>query len=188
MVDPFNITEYGMEIRKLQEHIIFWICVAGKQAKTIAPRVEGFLLEIGGKDLLPFEAIRRVSFGTLPPVLMRHGIGCYNNKARSLWALAHKGLDLKTCTADNLEEIYGIGMKTSRCFIIHSRPDAEYAGLDTHVLKFLRSKGHDAPKATPNSKRKYLELEKVFLKYAKKSGKSVAEFDLNIWRKYAVRV
>jgi len=92
---------------------------------------------------------------------------------------------LRTCSIDELESIFGIGRKTSRCFVMHSRRNAQCAGLDTHILKFLRSKGHDVPKSTPGSKKKYLEIENLFLKYAKKSNKTIAKFDLDIWKKYA---
>jgi thermostable 8-oxoguanine DNA glycosylase len=120
----------------------------------------------------------------LPQTLKSFGIGCYNNKAKSMWDLVNKGLDLKKCSVEDLESVHGIGPKTARCFIIHSRKNARHAGLDTHILKFLREKGHEVPKATPTGK-KYRELEGVFLDYADKSGKSVAEFDLDIWRHYA---
>lgn len=84
---------------------------------------------------------------------------------------------------EDLEAIPGIGPKTARCFLIHSRPDQQYAGLDTHVLKFLRDKGHEVPASTPTGK-KYKELEKVFLQYAAESGMTVADFDLAIWNQY----
>jgi thermostable 8-oxoguanine DNA glycosylase len=75
-------------------------------------------------------------------------------------------------------------MKTSRCFIIHSRPNAQYAALDTHILKHMRSLGYDTPKSTP-SKKQYLHLEKEFLKLAKKADMSPANYDLMIWNKYS---
>jgi thermostable 8-oxoguanine DNA glycosylase len=98
--------------------------------------------------------------------------------------LVNSKLNLRTCTVEDLESVYGIGSKTARCFIIHSRPDANCAGLDTHILKFLKSKGHDVPSSTPGRKQ-YKQLEQVFLGYVKQSGKSVAEFDLGVWNSYA---
>lgn len=115
-----------------------------------------------------------------------HGIGCYNAKAKTFLCLVRKDFNLKTCTLEDLESIPGIGPKTARCFLIHSRPNQQYAGLDTHVLKFLRDKGHEVPKATPTGK-KYVELEKIFLKYVAESGMSVADFDLLIWNDYRNR-
>ncbi|NBP02621.1 MAG: hypothetical protein EBU90_21370 [Proteobacteria bacterium] len=98
--------------------------------------------------------------------------------------LASRGLDLKTCSVSDLESVRGIGPKTARCFLMHSRRGARYAGLDTHALKYMREKGIDVPKSTPTGK-KYLELEAKFLELADRSGKSVAEFDLEIWRHYS---
>jgi len=183
MVDPFNITNYNLTESELQEVLIFWICVAGKTASLIARSVDRLLNSLEGST--PFEKIRRVGYKDLPQKLKSCGIGCQTIKAKSLWELVNSDIDLRTCSIDELESIFGIGRKTSRCFVMHSRRNAQCAGLDTHILKFLRSKGHDVPKSTPGSKKKYLEIENLFLKYAKKSNKTIAKFDLDIWKKYA---
>jgi thermostable 8-oxoguanine DNA glycosylase len=97
-------------------------------------------------------------------------------------------MDLKTCTVKDLEKIYGIGRKTSRCFILHSRENAQYAGLDTHLLKHLRTvsiKG--VPIQTPSSEKQYRRLEKEILKLAKSAGMSPADYDLKIWKSYVVK-
>jgi len=147
----------------------------------------------------PFEAIRDryaydnklfnikdEDYKTIPDLMKIAGIGCYNQKSRTFVELAHSRLDLRICSAADLEKIYGIGMKTSRCFILHSRKNVRYAGLDTHVLKFLKAMGHDVPKSTPTGK-KYLKLESVFLNYADMVYKMPAEFDLDIWNQYSVK-
>ena len=77
-------------------------------------------------------------------------------------------------------------MKTSRCFLIHSRKDVKYGGLDTHILKYMKSLGHDVPKSTPTGK-KYLKLEEIFLSLLEKSGKTLSEFDLSIWKEFSGR-
>jgi len=183
MIYADQITNFNSTDNELQEVILFWICVAGKNADTTARNLDRLLSGIDGNT--PFEKIKKVGAEKLPQTLKKFGIGCYNNKARALWEIVNSNLDLRTCSVENLEGIYGIGPKTARCFIIHSRPDAKCAGLDTHILKFLRSKGHDVPKSTPSSKKQYKELEELFLKYTEESGQSVAEFDLGIWRYYA---
>lgn len=186
MIDPSKITKFDCTEKELQELILFWICAAGKKATTVAKGLDLLLKE--GKKLfnsdVPFEIIR--NFGSsLPYKLKEHGIGCYNNKSKSMLQIAHSELDLKKCSADDLENIYGIGMKTSRCFLMHSRKNCNYAGLDTHVLKYMRESGIDVPKSTPTNKKKYIELERKFLEIAEKTGKSVAEFDLEIWNYYS---
>lgn len=183
MIDPNYITNFNSTEKDLQEVLLFWICAAGKTASTAARNLERFLNSLEGDS--PFEKIKQLGIKKLPQTLKKFGIGCYNLKAKSMWELVNSDLDLRTCSVEDLECIYGIGPKTARCFIIHSRRDAECAGLDTHILKFLRSMGHSVPKSTPSTKKQYKKLEDVFLSYVKKSGQSVAEFDLNIWRYYA---
>jgi hypothetical protein len=39
MIDPSNITNFNLTDHGLQEILIFWICVAGKTATTIAKAV-----------------------------------------------------------------------------------------------------------------------------------------------------
>lgn len=185
LVDPNNITKYDCTDHELQLLLLFWICAAGKKASTSARNLDRMLsdgMERFGSDE-PFEIIRR--FGVnLAESMRMHGIGCYNNKSRSMLELAGKNLNLKTCSASDLESVRGIGFKTSRCFLMHSRREARYAGLDTHVLKYMRDNGIDVPKSTPTGK-KYLELERKFLELADKSGKTIAEFDLEIWTHYS---
>lgn len=183
MIDPTTITNFNQTGAELEEVLLFWICVSGKTASVVARQLNDLLNSLKGKS--PFDKIKKVGENKLPELLKSFGIGCYNSKSKSLWQIVNADLDLRTCTVDDLEKIHGIGRKTSRCFIMHSRPDAQYAGLDTHALKFLRDKGHNVPASTPASKRLYLEIEKLFLEYVKKSKKSVAEFDLDIWRSYA---
>jgi len=183
MIDPNNITNFNSTEKELQEVLLFWVCAAGKTASTTARNLDKLLNNLEGGP--PFEKIKKAGLKKLPQTLKNFGIGCYNLKAKSIWELVNSNLNLRTCSIEDLEDIYGIGPKTARCFIIHSRRDANCAGLDTHILKFLRSKGHNAPKSTPSTKKQYKKFEDMFLGYAKESGHSIAEFDLNIWRYYA---
>jgi thermostable 8-oxoguanine DNA glycosylase len=116
--------------------------------------------------------------------LRNAGIGCYNMKASYFFDLIYSDINLKKCSVEELEKIKGIGPKTARCFLLHSRPNQNYAGIDTHILKFLAAKGFEVPKSTPTGRR-YRELEKEFVKLAKKAKKSVAEYDLEIWNEYS---
>ena len=184
MINPTKITNFNATDSDLEEVLLFWVLVAGKTAVQIAKALDELLNELEGNT--PFEKIRSVGLKNLPELLRSHGIGCFNNKAKALWSLVSSGLNLRLCTVEELEKIYGIGAKTARCFLIHSRPDANCAGLDTHILKFLGIHGHAVPKTTPPPK-KYRELEQIFLGYVRESGKSVAEFDLEIWNSYARR-
>jgi thermostable 8-oxoguanine DNA glycosylase len=90
---------------------------------------------------------------------------------------------LKSVTIEELESVHGISSKTSRFFLLHSRPNQRIVVLDTHLLAHMREDlGIVAPKATPDRK-KYLELEQKLLEVIDESGKTFAEYDLDVWKK-----
>lgn len=193
MIDPTNITNYNLSYHGLEEHILFWVCAAGKNGKTAARCLDNLLnawrpfSSLYEPNPSPFRIIRDIDLASddylvsgIPEQLRRHGIGCYNNKAKTFQALVYSNIDLHTCSLDDLEAIHGIGPKTARCFLMHSRKGARVAGLDRHVLRFLREKGIDAPEATPTGK-KYKVLEKEFLRLCDEAGKEPAVYDLEIW-------
>lgn len=183
MIDPDCITKYDMTDEELEESIIFWVLVAGKTAHVISRSLENIFLEFQDGPRRPFEMFKRIR--NIPSVLKRHGIGSYTVKARGISELVRSGLDLRTCTLDELTAITGIGPKTARCFVIHSRKDAKHAGLDTHVLRGLRERGFkDVPEATPSSRKVYEKWEAVVLDLARSTGMTPAEFDLAEWLKY----
>lgn len=201
MIDPTNITNYNLSDSELEEHILFWICAAGKNGVTAAKCLDEFIGSArynvacqmenerqNGVDaiyLSPFQLIRELgSIDYIADKMKEAGIGCYNTKAKSFYELAHSCLDLKTCTVNDLENIHGIGPKTARCFMIHSRPDQKLAGLDRHILSFLSDKGYNVPVNTPPAGAKYRKIERYFIKEAEKAGKSIAELDLEVWNRY----
>jgi thermostable 8-oxoguanine DNA glycosylase len=185
MVDPENITEFNCSKARLEELILFWVSAAGKNGRVAARNLDCLLEGLQAKKVGgPFFAIRRAK--NLPYLMKECGIGCYNHKARTFMELATSNLNLKTCTSEDLESIYGIGRKTSRCFIMHSRRDARYAGLDTHMLKYLKLRGiENVPKSTPSSKKEYERLEREVLRLADVYSMMPADFDLMVWNFYS---
>ena len=199
MVDPAYITNFKLTDDELEEVLLFWVLVSGKTAKTTSGLLEKLLSRMRQwhKGRLcpssPFAMIRNMhraklakgEIDWLTKLMKEVGIGCYSSKSRGFIELAFSTLNLRTCTVDDLEKICSIGMKTSRCFIMHSRKDANHAGLDVHILKWLRDQGYDVPKQTPASKKQYLEIEKTFIKLASRHHIPIADFDLKIWRQYS---
>ena len=94
-------------------------------------------------------------------------------------------LDLKACTVEDLESVHGIGPKTARFIIMHSRPNQRLATLDTHILRWMRDQGIEAPKATPQSQKLYKELEDKFLTLCDESAILPSQLDLKIWKQYS---
>ena len=188
MIDPSNITNYSLNDWQLEETILFWILAAGKNGTRAARCLEELISYVWVPNHSPFDLLRPFKHEGISHMLKECKSGCHNLKSRTIVELINKNLNLKTCTPDDLESIFGIGRKTSRCFIIHTRKGARYAGLDTHILKFLKAEGvPNVPKSTPSSNKEYLRLEQSFLNLADKNNISPADFDLQIWNKYAVK-
>ena len=192
MIDPFNVTNYEYSDAELQEFLVACICVAGKTARIMFPKVHNLLWNTSYTCDTPFESLLKMD-SCLESELRKVGMGKYNILKKTLYELPQKvvsgQLDLRTCSPEDLECFAGIGMKTSRYFIVHSRKNQQKAILDRHILKFLQQKGYpDIPDTTPSAKKKYLLLEEYFLREVKLSGKSVADLDLEIWASMAKRV
>lgn len=184
-VDPKKITNYNLNVNQLEEHILFWCLAAGKNGVVSAKCLELFLNKIMlDWEESPFLSIKRFGFEKLAETMRKCGIGSYNIKSKGIWKLVNSNIDLKNCTADELDEIPCIGPKTARCFIIHSREGARYAGLDRHVLRYLKDLGYNTPESTPNNIKIYKKFEEIFLKKADELGMSPADLDLKIWNEY----
>jgi hypothetical protein len=182
MIDPHNITSFTRTEAALEELLLNAITFAGKSAKQQAAKMH-MLLSSG--DPSPFAKIRRWhKQGTLLKKLQEVKIGKYALLAKAFSQLAHSGIDLKVCSVADLVKFPGIGEKTARLFVLHSRPYQKFAVIDTHVLKEMRSLGMTTLRATPSGK-KYVELEEVFIAHLQKKGvEDFAEYDLRIWKKY----
>ena len=187
LIDPSNVTYYNRTTEELELFLLFAIVVAGKTAKTQARLLKEFfdLTEgLVGPFSSPFEAISLLrKKGLLLEALKRSNLGQYTRLVRCLSELVDTKLDLRTCSCEQLEHIHGIGFKTSRFFIVHSRPDANYAILDTHILRYIRDEMgvEDAPRSTPGTLKTYLKYEQMFLDHCREKGHTPANFDLQIW-------
>ena len=178
-IDPTKITNYKRETEELEKFLIFCACVAGKNSQRTARAIE---ILLGDETGSPFLRIKKmVKKNTLIEGLRKSGIGQYSRLSKCLEEMANSGFDLRKVTVEELESIHGIGPKTSRFFILHSRRNQKIAVLDTHILKYMSKLGYTVPKSTPSGKR-YKELEQEFLLLAKESKMSPAELDLKIWK------
>jgi len=182
MIDPHNITDYGRTDAELEELLLNAITFASKSAQQQAQKMHTLLSR--GKQS-PFAKIRSwEKQGALLQKLKSVKIGKYGLLAKSFSELAHSDIDLRTCSVEDLTKFPGIGEKTARLFVLHSRPHQKYSVIDTHVLKEMRLLGMTKLKATPSGK-KYAELEEKFLAHLEKVGiTDFAAHDLGIWKKY----
>lgn len=183
MIDPNNITNFNRDTHQLELFLLFATVVAGKDAQQQADKLRELLKDSKSSPLQYVHRLRRE--GRLEEEMRRVKIGQYNRLATAWSGLIDSGFDLSKVTTEDLETIYGIGPKTSRFFILHSRPNQKCAVLDTHILSWIRENlDSKAPKSTPSQKR-YLELEKRFVEYCEANNINIAEFDLELWKKYS---
>lgn len=115
---------------------------------------------------------------------MKHKLGQYKRLYRAFSGILRFEGWLDEVSVEDLESVNGIGSKTARFFVLHSRPNQRVAVLDTHILKWMKSLGHNVPKTTP-SKKSYGTIEKVFLCIAEARGMSIADLDLMIWKRFS---
>jgi thermostable 8-oxoguanine DNA glycosylase len=181
MVDPRNVINYNRTNYELEEHFLFCLVVAGKTAQTQARLLNNFLNSLPDGDT-PFKKIKKaIDENTLDKKVIESRLGQYTRLIKAF----KQGLtlDLKNCTVKDLEAINGIGPKTARMFILQTRENQRVAAIDTHVLKFLASKGYDVPKSTPSGDQ-YIKLENIFINLADEANMTPSVFDLEIWKSY----
>ena len=194
MIDPKKVTDYNRNEWQLQEFLIYCVCVAGKKSEIESPKVRKFCMDARfGHGLTPFELIRKllsvssVEEDGLMQHLKKYKIAPYQQRYNSFKDIVTLlDTDLGKVTIDQLQEVRGISTKTSRFFLTHSREDFDEPVLDTHILRFLSDFGYnDVPKSTPQNPKVYERLSRLFRSIARFEGKSVTDFDLEVWTKYS---
>ncbi len=193
MINPKKVTDYNRNQWQLQEWLLYCVCVAGKKSEIESPKVRKFCLDPRfGFGLLPFEFIRK-SLGVsscehdgLMQALKKHKIAPYQQRYNSFKDIVTLlPDDLSKVTIDDLQEVRGISTKTSRFFLTHSREDFDEPILDTHILRYLKDVGYDVPDSTPQNPSVYAKVAGIFKRLANFEGKSVTDFDLEVWTKYS---
>ena len=188
MINPAEVTNYNRTQYELEEFILFCINVAGKKSAIEAPKLEVFIERAKDitKESTPFNCIRKlIKLGRLNEIMHWAKLSPYAQRYNSYVAVA-KIKDLQTVTLNRLLQVPGIGLKTARFFLSHSREDFDEPMLDTHILRFLRDQGYsDAPKSTPTNENTYYYFANIFKNIARQLGKSVTDLDLEIWKQYS---
>jgi len=189
MIDPHEITNFDRSDEELEEFLLFAVSVAGKTAEVQADKLDQFLNLVPlPENYFPFEKVRYLvlkRFCSLDALLRKVKLGKYSLLVDSFRSLAFSNVDLRSVSCKDLQSFPGIGPKTSRFFILHSRTNAEVACLDTHILKWLSEylDDVDVPSSTPRSS-EYRALESRFLEICDSKNVHPAKLDLKIWKMY----
>jgi len=166
---------------RLEHFLLFCVFTAGKRGTTAWKALQR-LLRGAPPSYSPFEYLRLLhEERKLDLGLRKSKCGQYTRIGKACRALVESRLNLRTCSTDDLEKIPGIGPKTSRFFILHSRRQQRMAVLDTHVLAFLRRQGYPAPKSTPSNPLQYAQLERAFLREANRLCLDPYTADVRVW-------
>jgi len=194
MIDPYKITNFNRNQYELEEFLLFCIVVAGKTAYIQAQKLNDFLVSVNTRLCMPeyinpFQSLKSAEqHGILMEEIQKAKLGQYKKIYAGFKYISEHNLDLRKTTTEQLELVPGVGMKSSRFFLLHS--DETYkdniAILDTHILKFIKENiDNRAPKSTPTIRVTYKYWEDVFLYWCELNNKNVADFDLEVWKSYA---
>jgi thermostable 8-oxoguanine DNA glycosylase len=194
LIDPYKITNYNRTKNELEEFLLFCIVVAGKTAYIQAEKLEQFLESTNTRLMMPekvspFQSIISAEqHGILMQEIQKAKLGQYRKIYSAFKYISENKIDLNRMTTELLELIPGVGMKSSRFFLLHSDINWQnhIAILDTHILKFIKENiDNRAPKSTPSIRVTYKYWEDVFLHWCEQNNKNVADFDLEVWKSYA---
>jgi len=187
-IDPKAITNFNRSQEELEMFWLFCILVAGKNADWAAVKLQDLFRN--KRDFqTPFQFLKD-NLTDLHNILVANKVGQYRRITNAIEQSLN--LDLKTASLELLMSVFGVGPKTARFFILHTRRDAECAVLDTHILKWMRNLVHesiDVPKSTPPVK-EYEKWERMAIKLMQVwfKGISLAEADLMIWTQMSGRL
>jgi len=184
-IKPIEITNFTRTTAELQSFFLFGLFCAGKNSDYASKCLAKLLHNNEGET--PFKVLKNLGEIGIHNALVASKIGQYTRLTKAVMDAVD--LDLATCTLQDLMKVHGVGHKTARFFLLHTRPDCQCAVLDTHILKWLRDNQVDAPQNTPTSAKQYTALEKQFLFLASENFPfmSIADVDLMLWSKYSGR-
>jgi len=223
MIDFHHFTNYNRTDAELEEALLGCIVVAGKKADVQARKLDRVLAwgdagsgkppTVGARTYTPFQCIRRLIIsGRLAPVLLEAALGQYYRITAAFTQIVCPDkfsivIIPRSCRLEDLEAITGIGPKTARMFLLHTRPGQRLAVLDRHVLRWMATVGEGEnspdqgqqvafqaiqaakpiPTATPPAGATYARLEAAYLAACDALGKDPAEYDLALWNAKAKR-
>ncbi len=191
-VNPTDITDFNRDTDQLEAFWLFCMFVAGKNS-DYASRCLTKLIHAAklGQDIGEygvFNYFKSIGEVGVHNALVANKVGQYNRLTKGI--MQSLDLDLSTCSLYDLLDIHGVGNKTARFFLLHTRSGCEYAVLDTHILAWMRNRGEEVPKSTPTDSKVYRTLEKRFRYLSRLAYPFLtdSQIDLLIWSEQSGRI
>ena len=190
-VNPTDITDFNRDTNQLEAFWLFCMFVAGKNSDYASRCLSKMIyaaMRFGHGRSGVFNYFKSIGEVGVHNALVANKVGQYTRLTKGV--MQSLDLNLRTCTLEDLLKIHGVGNKTARFFLLHTRAGCEYAVLDTHILKWMRNRGEDVPKSTPTNSKVYRELEKRFRYLSRLAHPSLtdAQIDLLIWSEQSGRI
>lgn len=191
-IDPNDVKgKLNYNLFYKESFVLFSVMVAGKSSTMMMNKTNNLIDDIikdseKPKSLFDF-IINNYSdndFESLMLLLKKNKTGKYSLLLKFFTDIKNTKINVSKCSLQDLEQIKGIGKKSSRFFMLYNREDIQdIAVLDTHILKFLSSNGvKDVPKQTPSGKQ-YNRLEQEFIALSRKiePKMSIYDLDFQLW-------
>ena len=197
MIDPKQVIQFDRSDAELEEFFLFCYAVAGKNADQTAIKVDRLCTMLNNL-VMPIPPLQNLILlknkehdYTIDKFLRTCKLGKYKSWSRMLLFLRNMDIQnfLRKAQLHHFEEIFGVGPKTARFFLMSTRPDQRYAVLDTHILKWLSNGYRKVPKTTPRGNN-YLEWERIAItrmEAIKGPNETLADVDLHLWKTYSGR-
>lgn len=172
---------------ELEKLAIFAVCVAGKSARIVWPKIQNMLSTT--HNIWPFAWLQKwTRDGSLEERLKFNKMGQYR---RILPALQKMGELAEGWEWHHLLDVPGIKLKTAKLVQLYTWPGQECACLDRHVLRDMKTwsvvkkLGIKVPDSAPQDRDIYIVLEEIFKLEALRRLKACWVLDKEIWLKYA---
>jgi thermostable 8-oxoguanine DNA glycosylase len=180
-IDPTKVTNFNRTDSELEQFMIFCVAVAGKKAEFGAQKTQDLCEYLGTEN--PLFVMRMMDEFQVNEALRAVKLSPYKKNTPLFLALSK--MDLRTCSLEDLLKIDGIGHKTAKMFLLHSRPNQEHIVLDVHILRWLKQHGlRNIPTQSPSKTSSlYSKIEERARRKVKSMFPNIsfAEFDLNTW-------
>jgi len=189
-IDYKNPQKFTRSVGELTEFLLWTTVTPGKKSSTITPRFNKLIEECSATDVIRSHGNR------IRSLLKKNGIGQYERLIKCWQTIGFGELDgtrirsgdfLRNATREQLTIIPGLGLKTASFFMVNTRPWAEVAVLDVHILRWLAREfpKYPVPEQTPQDPDEYARLEAMFLGASCKFNMSPADLDIELWKESA---